>query len=214
MNIRIPHFENLSFLNNTVHVCLHFFPFLVVRKRWVFKHHFFSAICKCFHFSERIIMSPSHTLSSCPYEMPPPRSTCVGFHWHPQPTASGGSQVPACLTLGFPSHNYKVMNFATTNLLLQGQAALRGKSITCLHSFMPTLKIRMLIFRDPSAPAGQAGADGALWPCPLTCTVAPWWPNPTPDRKLKPLQLAPCCWNARSSAELHYQWLLLLLPPA
>lgn len=100
-------------------------------------------------------------------------------------------------TLSFLSHNYKAVYFAITNLL-QGQAALKGKSV---GSYIPPFTYASP--KDQDA-AGQAGADGALWPCPLTHTVAPRWPNPKLHRKLDTLQLAPCSWSALSSAGLHY----------
>lgn len=63
--------------------------------------------------------------------------------------------MPAFFTLSFLSHNYKAVYFAITNLL-QGQAALKGKSV---GSYIPPFTYASP--KDQDA-AGQAGADGAL----------------------------------------------------
>lgn len=56
----------------------------------------------------------------------------------------------------FSSHNYKAVHFAISNLLLQGQAALKGKSV---GSYMPLFIRANSTDQDAT---GQAGADGAL----------------------------------------------------
>lgn len=64
--------------------------------------------------------------------------------------------MPARVTCSFPSHSYKAVHFSISNLLLQGKAGLKGKSV---GSYMPpTIYANS---KDQDA-AGQAGADGAL----------------------------------------------------
>lgn len=107
---------------------------------------------------------------------------------------------------GKPSASFFHSSFSLSQLqgdifchdLLQGQAALKGKSVGSYIPplIMPALKIRMLqdklVQMEPSAQ------------CPLTHTAAPRWPNPKLHRKLETLQLAPRSWSAISSAGLHY----------
>lgn len=147
------------------------------------------------HFSESCVnVSISQKESSCPHPIP---SAAAHKRWHQQAApvcASTDSHSPQ--TVGEAESQFGSLFPLTATrwcILPYPACCCRGKLhwkgsqwvLAHLHTFMSTLKIRML--QDKLVQMEPSDHDEKRL-----------------RRKLKPLLLAPCCWSARSSAELHY----------